>query len=84
MKNISSVILIGDSLTRHMFNEFEDYFRNVTSEWLEKHPLVYTDRETMGEWSNWDGIKGGWLSRDNFLCALPYTTGLCYENGILK
>ena len=84
MKNISSVILIGDSLTRHMFNEFEDYFRNVTSEWLEKHPLVYTDRETMGEWSNWDGIKGGWLSRDNFLCALPYITGLCYENGNLK
>jgi len=26
-KNIKSVTLIGDSLTRHMFNELEDYFR---------------------------------------------------------
>ena len=42
----------------------------------------------MGEWSNWDGIKGGWLmlqERDKRIPGiLPYITGLCYENGVLN
>ena len=83
-QNVTSVLLIGDSLTRFMFDDFEDFFSGVTQDWLNKHPLHYTDSD-MGDWSNWDGIVSGWIGgdREQFSCKFPDIAGLCYRNGIL-
>jgi len=86
-KGIRSILLVGDSLSRYIFNDFEDYFKGVTQEWLENHPYTITD-ELMGEWSNWDGIKSGWIEdgiRLDLTNCIGQTTGLCNDqNGDVK
>ena len=43
-QGVRSIKLVGDSLTRHMFNELEDLFSGVGPLWLHKHPIAYEPR----------------------------------------
>lgn len=69
--NRSSVLFIGDSLTRQNFQDYADLLRGTTQRWLEQHPLNCS-RGCNG--TNWQGHVTE-FSRNSWGAALPENTG---------
>jgi hypothetical protein len=78
-KNISKILLVGDSLSRFMWGDFEDQFSHCTQEWLLQNPIVFEKGET-GAKTSWDNAlssAGGFGSYFN-------KTGQCFrQTGII-
>ena len=80
-KNISKILLVGDSLTRFMWGDFEDQFSGCTQEWLLRHPIeFYSTDQTVGSFSS--PVKTSWdnaLSSAGGFGVYFNQTGQCYR-----
>jgi hypothetical protein len=54
-RNITNILLVGDSLTKFMLGDFEQQFSGCTQQWLLDHPIVmWTDPNTNETKTSWD------------------------------
>jgi hypothetical protein len=84
-QNISKILMVGDSLTRFMWGDFEDLFSNCTQDWLLRNPIVFLDEklkngQTASAKTSWDNA----LSSAGGFGAYFNKTGQCFhQSGIV-